>query len=226
MKRLLATTALAVAIAMPAWAIGSYDPSYPTDVSASQHQHQTQGQVQQQSVRNVNKVTINQPAADPATTKAATTAPSSDPSNAGRGGGGGGRTVIGQAPDVLIPSIGGGGADCPVVGFGVGGSGLAGGGGFGPSWISGDCNARKLAELLAELGHRDAAVALLREHFSEVDKAMGARQDASSATPISAVATPLPTAADALHGTAGTNSFCDGNLSLAERRKYAKVCGK
>jgi hypothetical protein len=86
--------------------------------------------------------------------------------NAGNSGG------WNQAPDVSIPSIGGGGSDCPVVGFGVGGSGLGGGGGFGPSWISADCNTRKLAELLSRLGRRDAALAVLEEHFPEVKRAM------------------------------------------------------
>ncbi len=97
------------------------------------------------------------------------TDPSGDPSG---GGVSGNRWGVAQAPDVSIPSVGGGGSDCPVVGFGVGGSGLGGGGGFGPSWISADCNTRKLAELLSRLGRRDAALAVLEEHFPEVKRAM------------------------------------------------------
>ena len=75
-------------------------------------------------------------------------------------------------PSIALPSIGGGGSDCPVVGFGVGGSGLTGAGGFGPSWISSDCNTRKLAELLSSLGYRDAALAVLEDHYPEVKRAM------------------------------------------------------
>ncbi len=136
-------------------------------------------------------------------TPAATTPtdPPADPAthtHSGRGGGSGGGGYAGgvsidarQAPEVLVPSIGGGGADCPVVGFGVGGSGLGGGGGFGPSWISPDCNARKVAELLANLGHRDAALAVLADHFPEVRKAM-----TPAATPVGTqvVAAPRPNA--------------------------------
>ena len=100
------------------------------------------------------------------------------------GNGGGNGWLGNQAPDVSIPSIGGGGSDCPVVGFGVGGSGLGGGGGFGPSWISADCNTRKLAELLSRLGYRDAAISVLADHFPEVKRAM---------TPVSApTAAPFP----------------------------------
>lgn len=99
----------------------------------------------------------------------------------GGAGGGGGRGYGGgavvtnavggsaRAPDVVLPSIGGGGMDCPTVGFGAGGSGLGGGGGLGPSWISSDCNARKLAEILMASGHQTEALMLLRKHFSEVD---------------------------------------------------------
>lgn len=87
---------------------------------------------------------------------------------------GGGASVHfqGSAPAVVLPSIGGGGGDCPVVGFGIGGSGIGGGGGFGPSWISSDCNRRKTAELLASLGMRDAAIQLLRND-PEVAKVLG-----------------------------------------------------
>ena len=61
----------------------------------------------------------------------------------------------GQAPDIYLPSFGGGGNDCPTVGFGAAGSGLGGGGGFGPSWISTDCNNRKVAGLLWDMGQHE-----------------------------------------------------------------------
>lgn len=67
------------------------------------------------------------------------------------GSGGGSSGGGGRAPDVFLPSIGGGGMDCPTVGFGAAGSGLGGGGGFGPSWISTDCNKRKVTALLSDL---------------------------------------------------------------------------
>lgn len=88
--------------------------------------------------------------------------------NLSQGSSGGGYTGSARAPDVFAP--GGGGMDCPTVGFGASGAGITGGGGFGPSWISPDCNTRKLAEMLIQLGHPDQALALLRSHFSEVNK--------------------------------------------------------
>jgi hypothetical protein len=114
----------------------------------------------------VNNITTTAPASGSA-------AGAADPSGNGSGwhGGGGGRGVA-QAPDINLPSWGGGGADCPTVGFGAGGSGLGGGGGFGPSWISPDCNTRKVAELLAHWGYKDAALAVLEDHFPEVKRAM------------------------------------------------------
>lgn len=77
----------------------------------------------------------------------------------------------GRAPDVVLPSIGGGGMDCPTVGFGAGGSGLGGGGGFGPSWISSDCNNRKLFEVLWSSGHQAEALTLLKREFPQVREA-------------------------------------------------------
>jgi len=53
-----------------------------------------------------------------------------------------------SAPSMGLPSIGGGGFDCPVVGFGAVGAGLGGGGGIGPTWISKSCNNRKVTEML------------------------------------------------------------------------------
>lgn len=90
------------------------------------------------------------------------------------GPGSGGTNGGTRAPDIGLPSIGGGGFDCPVVGFGAGGSGLGGGGGIGPAWISPDCNARKLAAVLWDMGQRDAALAVLRDQFPVVDRAMKA----------------------------------------------------
>lgn len=117
-----------------------------------------------------------------------------------------------QAPDVSIPSIGGGGSDCPVVGFGVGGSGLGGGGGFGPSWISADCNTRKLAELLSRLGYRDAAISVLADHFPEVKRAL---------TPVSApTAAPFPVPVVA----ASKPDWC-ATSSPSERHRHKDVCG-
>lgn len=106
------------------------------------------------------------------------------------GGGGGSGGYAGRAPDVLIPSVGGGGMDCPVVGFGVGGAGLGGGGGFGPSWISPDCNARKLAHDLSDMGYRGVAVQLLRSHFPEVDKAFGQQAKPEAVAPAAFVPSP------------------------------------
>ena len=109
-------------------------------------------------------------AADPSTTGRRSAGDPADPSGARHGGtghggghGGGGNTTINEntAPQITLPSIGGGGSDCPVVGFGVGGSGLGGGGGFGPSWISSRCDHRKYAELIAELQGKAAALAYL-----------------------------------------------------------------
>ena len=58
--------------------------------------------------------------------------------------------------------------DCPTVGFGASGAGIAGGDGFGPSWISPDCNARKLAALLWEMGQRDEAISVLHKQFPDL----------------------------------------------------------
>ncbi len=69
----------------------------------------------------------------------------------GNGGGGANVRVEGSAPGIVVNVPGGGGSDCPTVGFGVSGSGMGGGGGFGPTWISSDCNDRKVAELIPRL---------------------------------------------------------------------------
>lgn len=85
-------------------------------------------------------------------------------------GGSGGHS--GRAPDVMLPSFGGGGMDCPTVGFGAGGSGLGGGGGFGPSWISSDCNKRKVAELLYGLYGSETARAYVEANIPGVKEAV------------------------------------------------------
>lgn len=216
MTRLLATTALAVALATPAWAIGTYDPSYPPPApvtntnTVTQKLGQTQGQTANSSVRvKINNGTGGATGAAPASTTA---------SPASGFGGGGGTRVIGQAPDIFLPSIGGGGADCPTVGFGAAGSGLSGGGGFGPSWISTRCDHRKYAELIYQLtGDRQKALAYLASVESDVKQWL-------DATPISTT-TALPPASEALHGTAGTDGYCSERMTWAEHKRHPE-CGK
>ena len=94
----------------------------------------------------------------------------------GAGGGGNSGGNFRMAPDIALPSIGGGGNDCPTVGFGAGGSGLGGGGGFGPSWISSDCNKRKVTELLFRLGNQAAAIAYAEQNIDGVREAFAAVQ--------------------------------------------------
>lgn len=79
-----------------------------------------------------------------------------------------------SAPSYVATGIIGGGSDCPTVGVTPAGSGLGGGGGIGVSWISPDCNARKLAEEVAALGRPDVSLELLRQHFPELAKAIAA----------------------------------------------------
>lgn len=88
------------------------------------------------------------------------------------GGGGSSSGGGGRAPDVFLPSIGGGGMDCPTVGFGAAGSGLGGGGGFGPSWISSDCNKRKVTALLSDLFGPGVARAYAVKNIEGVQEAL------------------------------------------------------
>lgn len=93
----------------------------------------------------------------------------------GRGGNGGtaysggnkisgvGNSNYSQAPAMAMASPGGGGFDCPVVGVGLSGVGPMSGGTGLASWISSDCNRRKLADELARLGHVQAALILLSQ---------------------------------------------------------------
>lgn len=90
--------------------------------------------------------------------------------NVGGSGSGGGN----RAPDVYISPGFASGADCPTVGFGAGGSGLGGSGGFGPSWISPDCNKRKVAALLSELYGPAVARAYAEENIDGVRTAVAA----------------------------------------------------
>lgn len=79
-----------------------------------------------------------------------------------------------RAPDINLPSWGGGGMDCPTVGFGAGGSGLGGGGGFGPSWISSDCNKRKVAEMALRLYGPAVARAYAEKNIEGIAAAVAA----------------------------------------------------
>lgn len=63
--------------------------------------------------------------------------------------------------------------DCPTVGFGAGGSGLAGAGGIGPSWISSDCNKRKVAELMSHFYPMQTVQAYMEANIDGVRQAVG-----------------------------------------------------
>jgi hypothetical protein len=120
---------------------------------ANAHQHQAQAQQQSAHGGSASVTTSNSVAV------------------LGGGNSGGGVRV---APDVTLPSFGGGGMDCPTVGFGAGGSGLGGGGGFGPSWISSDCNKRRVTSLLATLYGPAVARAYAEAHIDGVREAVTA----------------------------------------------------
>lgn len=126
--------------------------------------------------------------------------------NGGSSGGGGGR-----APDVILPSIGGGGMDCPTVGFGAAGSGLGGGGGFGPSWISSDCNKRKIADLLSHLYGGGVARAYAEQNLEGVKEAVALANSGNHTDP-------APTPA-AWHPAV----WCQ-TASVAEQRKHYADC--
>jgi hypothetical protein len=101
----------------------------------------------------------------------------------GRGGNASSRTAVSgvgnssysQAPSMAMASPGGGGFDCPVVGVGLSGVGPMSGGTGLASWISSDCNRRKLADELARMGHTQAALILLSED-KDVKRALDAEQ--------------------------------------------------
>lgn len=116
--------------------------------------------------------------------------------NARAAGGGGGSANVngggatnsnnwqGSAPSFSLPSFGGGGMDCPTVGFGAAGSGLGGGGGFGPSWISSDCNHRKVADLLAGLYGPAVARAYVEKNIAGVREAVAAASQGNHTDPV------------------------------------------
>ena len=87
-------------------------------------------------------------------------------------------------PNINLPSFGGGGMDCPTVGFGAAGSGLSGGGGFGPSWISTDCNKRKVADLLAHLYGPAVARAYVEKNIEGVAAAVAVANQGSHTDPL------------------------------------------
>lgn len=164
-------------------------PAMAWNQDQAQHQHQAQQQRQHQSQTATGgsaKATGGNASATSGNSSASTGAITSAGGTGGNVsigaiGNGGGNTGGSRAPDVVLPSFGGGGMDCPTVGFGAAGSGLGGGGGFGPSWISSDCNNRKLAELLWSTGHHDAAIALLQNEFPQVQKALAGEPAPSTA---------------------------------------------
>jgi hypothetical protein len=92
-----------------------------------------------------------------------------------------GNSNYNAAPGMAMASVGGGGFDCPVVGVGLSGVGMSGGGTGLASWISSDCNRRKEAELLIQMGHPQAA-AYLMENSPEVKKALKREADAAPQT--------------------------------------------
>jgi len=124
-----------------------------------------------------------------------------------RGGGVATVAVPTQAPSIVLGGTYGGGADCPTVGFSAGGSGLTGGGGFGPSWISTDCNNRKLAGMLYETGHAAAADRLLQDTFPQVKRAF-------------AEVAPVPVSAAPAWSPA---PWC-ATASVAEQEKHYRDC--
>lgn len=173
--------------------------------SQGQHQTATGGKASSHSAATGGKATVNFTYNDPS-------AAAGDPSGGYSGGG-----YARRAPDVFIPSVGGGGADCPVVGFGAGGSGMGGGGGFGPSWISSRCDHRRYAEVIYALtGDRLAALEYLASVEPDVRKWLDAR-------PFQSVA--LPPAAEVLHGTSGADGYCSEHMTWAERHRHPE-CGK
>ena len=202
---------LAFVALLPICAAWDTPPAAPAATATAQ-QHQRQHQVQRQSqgqAQNTNVKVVNvQP-------------------RSGAGGVGTGAVVASPAPSTVfaapswsLPSVGASGNDCPTVGISGGGSGPFGGGGIGPSWISPDCNARKLAEQLAAFGYTEQAVVLLRNRFPEVDEAF---KQAAAATQSSQRTQKW--SATELTGIEGSNSFC-ATASASERRRYRDICGK
>lgn len=110
-----------------------------------------------------------------------------------------GVTTAARAPDVVVP--GGGGFDCPTVGFGASGAGLTGGGGFGPSWISSRCDHRKYAmDVIRPLLGEEAALAYLAS--VEPDVKQFTTQWKASRTTVAPIQPPKPTQPDVCAGMA------------------------
>jgi hypothetical protein len=84
-----------------------------------------------------------------------------------------------QAPSISTQAPAGGG-ECSVVGFGLGATGMTGGGIISGAWESADCGRRMNARVLSEMGYSAQAVALMRK-FSEVDAVFNAQPAAAPA---------------------------------------------
>lgn len=118
---------------------------------------------------------------------------SSSTSAGGRGVGGGasvgnsGNTEYRAAANVAsLPSVGGGGFDCPVVGVGLSGSVVTGSGVGVASWISQKCNDRKIAELMIATGHERAAMIFLATDDARVRDAFKQEIDQNTQDEVSA----------------------------------------
>lgn len=210
MRRYLLATVLTVAVS-PCWA----NPIMKNSPNASQvYGDGSAAQSQQQKVVFKPQITVS-PSAN-----AAGGAGGAGGSATSRGGGSGGgaRVDARQAPDIVLPSIGGGGSDCPTVGFGASGAGLSGGGGFGPSWISTRCDHRKYAELIYLLtGDRGKALRYLASVEPDVRDALA---DSTAVQPASAAGTAPPP-------TAAVPAWCRRARPTTEASKayVAEVCG-
>ena len=156
-KPLMFIAALLLPMSAYAW---NQDQSQNAVAKQHQVQHQVQNQGQRQKLVNAptTNVTVNNPSGGGAGSGAVVA-------------GGGQPTVNFAAPALSVPAPGASGMDCPTVGVGAGGTGPFGGGGIGPSWISPDCNARKLAELLYNMGHADTAMKVLEDQYPVVREA-------------------------------------------------------
>jgi hypothetical protein len=97
-----------------------------------------------------------------------------------------------SAPSMGLPSLGGGGFDCPVVGIGAVGSGLGGGGGLGPTWISKSCNNRKVTEMLYGLFGPAVAREFAIQNIDGVAEALSAASQTSIDVTVDAPALPQP----------------------------------
>lgn len=140
---------------------------------------------------------------------------------AGNGGGAGGRIDARSAPDVLLGTSWGGGAECPVVGLGVGAAGMSGSGILSGATISQDCMMLKVARYISgELGQPDIAWRVVIKHYPEVAEAV---KEAHAANNPVASATAAYTAPPA----APRPSWCNRARPATEasRAYYAQNCG-